>query len=133
MKLLLLLSVLIAVPGIIAHIRLVIYNRDKSIFSMRPSTAWVGWTYLTSGFAIFMVLLIWVVMYADSKSSAALYQATRITVEAAREGNVSEFERAALTTKIIEMNQILADAKYYNSTFVGDAISDDFADLEYLK
>lgn len=77
--------------------------------------------------------IIWIAEYADSKSNIYQYEAIKVTIEQSRSKEIDPLERAALTQKIIDLNATLASAKYYNQTFVGDMISDDFANLPYLK
>jgi hypothetical protein len=90
--------------------------------------------WLLGGICLAVLLIVWPMQYHDYKEKIAIYQATKQTIDEARKNNVSEVERAALTTKIIEVNEILAAAKYENEhTIFKDSIPDDFANLPYLK
>jgi hypothetical protein len=62
-----------------------------------------------------------------------VYQATKQTIDESRKGGISDVERAALTNKIIEINQELASAKWTKQHFFGDTIPQEYADLPYLK
>lgn len=78
-------------------------------------------------------IIIWPVMYQDSKSNYRSYVAAKQTIEAARSGEISEVERAALVTKMLEINAIIADANYWNGTILKDAVYNKLANAEYLK
>ena len=78
-------------------------------------------------------MIFWPLFYLSSKNDVILYQATKKTIENSRKFNVSEFERAALTNKIIEINQYLASVKYWNKTILGCYICDEVTRLEPLK
>lgn len=133
MKWLLLISILVAVPGILVYFRLKNSNKEKSFWSKKSSPDWIGVSWFISGLLVFFVCLFWVVIYTSSLSNIEVYHATKYTIENARQNDISEMERAALTVKIIEINEVLADARFINRTFVGDVMPDALAELEYLK
>jgi hypothetical protein len=78
-------------------------------------------------------MLFWPFLYLSSKNDVVIYQVTKKTIENSRNSNPSELERAALTNKIIEINQYLASAKYWNKTILGCYICDEVTRLEPLK
>lgn len=83
--------------------------------------------------AVIVIPLGWVINISSYNSNIQQYNAIKETIKIAREESISDIERAALTTKIIEVNEYLASAKYWNNTMFGDNIPDEFAELEYLK
>lgn len=80
-----------------------------------------------------MSVLIWVVSYNSYKAEINKYNITKQTISESRKTSISDIERAALTTKIIEINADIADARYYNNTIFGDIIPDEYANLDFLK
>lgn len=88
---------------------------------------------LVSSIFLAIYLIIWPMSYYGYMSNIQEYNAVKNTVQDARENGDSEVERAALTTKIIEVNQSLASAKYWNATIFDYAIPDEYANLDQLK
>jgi hypothetical protein len=86
-----------------------------------------------SGFALFAALLVWPLNYYGTKEEIAEYHAIKATMQEARRGNTSEIERAALTNKIIETNQWVVNAQYWNKTIFDIYIPDEVEQLELLK
>ena len=61
-------------------------------------------------------------------------QAFKQTLQVARADSTSTYERAAMTKQIIEWNERIASAKYWNNTLILDICIDDrFANYEPLK
>lgn len=88
---------------------------------------------LLSGIMIVGVAIIWSTNYYSNLANVEVYNSTKNTVEVSRNKEISEVERAALTTKIIEVNEYLAKAKYWNRTFFEDMVPDKLAELDYLE
>ena len=85
-------------------------------------------------FALTMALIALGLGQAVGRGNVAQYYATKVTIEDARKNNPSEIERAALTKTIIEINQKLANDKYWNSNPWFDIyIYDGWAELPPLK
>jgi hypothetical protein len=73
------------------------------------------------------------VIRADYKANEQQYYAIQKSIDIARQSpELTQYERAALTTKIISVNECLASAKYYN-TYFDLWIPDSFINLEPLK
>ena len=69
----------------------------------------------------------------ESKMFVKEMEITSHTLQTSRAA-ADEIENAALTVKIIEINQTLARYKYLNSTFFGDIfVCDDICKLDYLN
>jgi len=90
-----------------------------------------------AGLIIFVISLVSLIsiIFARFDKYAELEEikAFETTVNDNRE-NESEIERAAILTKISEINQSIARAKYFNKTFIGDIfIPDEFCSIDYLK
>lgn len=84
--------------------------------------------------ALATIAIIWPVNYYGSVAEVDRYHALKETIEQARQGEVSEMERAALTQKMAEYNADLASVKYWNNTkLFDDFIADELAELEPLK
>nr|WP_145401679.1 hypothetical protein [Paenibacillus xylanexedens] len=88
---------------------------------------------LIAGLGVLTVAMAWPTTYFENVVNIEVYETTKNSITYARESDLSEFERAALTSKIIEVNENLAKAKYWNNTMFGDLIPDKMAKLEYLK
>lgn len=86
-----------------------------------------------AGLLLIANLIAWPTSYYSDKANILIYESMKQTIEYSRSNEVSDLERASLTTKIIEINKYLANAKYWNDTIFGDLVPDDFAALEYLK
>ncbi|GAB6989562.1 hypothetical protein [Paenibacillus pini] len=93
------------------------------------------WLIITLISSIFLIItpIVWTNNYYSYKADINKYLITKQTITDSRNSKISDIERAALTSKIIEINQYIADAKYWNDTIFGDMIPDDYAELEYLK
>jgi len=61
------------------------------------------------------------------------YEAVKSTLEVARSKEANIFENASITLKVVQMNQDIASAKYWNGTVFNLFIYDGFANLEPLK
>jgi uncharacterized membrane protein len=94
-----------------------------------------GWVMAgaASGVPLFLMILVLWLNPAMVRGKIAEYHAVKATIARAREVNISELERAALTQKIIEVNAEIASAQYYNRHGFDIYIPDEVEDLEYLK
>ncbi|MBA1335871.1 MAG: hypothetical protein HPY66_1689 [Firmicutes bacterium] len=90
-------------------------------------------TVVIGGATLFMALVFWPVSYYSNMAHIQEYSAIKRTIEEARISDLSEVERAALTTTIISVNETLAGARYWNDTVFDIYIPDEFANLEPLK
>jgi hypothetical protein len=86
-----------------------------------------------SALFLFVHLVAWPLSYFDSKNDAIIYQSTKATIQEMRKSNASEIERAAVANKVIEINNNIATAKYWNKTIFDCYIYDGFANLKPLK
>lgn len=85
------------------------------------------------GIILFFALSILPLNYYGTKGQIVEYQAIKTSIEDARQGNISEIERAALATKIITTNQWVASSQYWNKTIFDIYIPDEVEQLELLK
>jgi hypothetical protein len=92
-----------------------------------------GCLWMIGGIALIIIAIAWPSNYYEYKQKIVVYQATKQTIDESRKGGISDVERAALTNKIIEINQELASAKWTKQHFFGDTIPQEYADLPYLK
>ena len=83
--------------------------------------------------AIVLILGVGATNYYSEKRYVQTYNAIKTTIETARTSNVSDVERAALTVKIIEVNQHLADDRYWKDSIWGVFYPDEVVKLEFLK
>ena len=73
-------------------------------------------------------------VYYDTMSEINQYNAAVISIETARENaNLNDYERAALTLKIITMNEWLANAQYWNDSMWDEFIPDEVMNLQPVK
>lgn len=86
-----------------------------------------------SGIAIVVLTLMFSISHGTANATLAQYHAIKETIEVARQGEVSDIERAALTQKIMRVNQDIASYKYWNGTIFHLMIPDKLAELEPLK
>lgn len=86
-----------------------------------------------SSMILIISLIILPLNYYGTKSEIVQYYITKATIDQAREQSISDIERAALTTKIVEINQWLAGVKYWNETIFDIYIPDEIMGLEPLK
>jgi len=88
-------------------------------------------------FSIIILFIIGLLILAaptDNKRFIATFEATRTTISEQRESSNSELERVELTKQIIEMNQELAERKYYaTSLWCNWFTSTDVLKIEPLK
>ena len=76
----------------------------------------------------------WPVTYYCALADIEGYRALQQTVDASRQAGVSEFERITLTTRIIEANEAIAKAQYWNETFIFDLYwPDEIMAVELIK
>lgn len=80
-----------------------------------------------------LFLIVWPINYYSDESSVVQYNAAKRTIQIARHNGTDSVETAALTSKIISINNDLANAKYWNKTVFDWFIPDNYANLPYLK
>jgi len=78
-------------------------------------------------------LLIMPVSNWEYRGKAKQYEAIKSTLEVARSKEANIFENAAITLTVVQMNQDIALAMYWNGTVFNLFIYDGFANLEPLK
>jgi hypothetical protein len=78
-------------------------------------------------------LLIWPLSYIGDVSTIQDYHALKYTVQESRNAEIDPLERATLTKSIIEINEWLARAQYWNGTFFDQAVPDEIMELEPIK
>ena len=87
-----------------------------------------------AGFFLLISLICWPVEYYSHKASIAAYPDRVSSIEAARRGEISEYERMALTKDIMDFNVNLRKAQYWNETFMFDMyIPDEIMQLEPIR
>lgn len=73
-------------------------------------------------------------VYYDTMSEINQYNTAVISIETAREtDNLNDYERAALTLKIITMNEWLANVQYWNDSMWDEFIPDEVMNLQPVK
>ena len=83
------------------------------------------------GVFLFLSLLFWPIEYYETKATIAVYPEMVKSIESARRGEISEFERMALTQTIIQFNMELKRKQYWNETFIFDIyVPDEIMDIE---
>ena len=70
---------------------------------------------------------------ASYRTSIVKYYAFKQSLEVARQGEMSELERATILNQIIEWNASIETAKYWRGTIFKIFVSKEFAELELLK
>lgn len=113
-------------------ITIVCYLLERKLWNDTDTTAFivVGWI---AAVVLAVMLLVWPMVWYGNKELKASYETTVETIEASREVGNTILERAALTHKIIEVNQKLAVKKYWNDGFWDWYIPDDVANLEPIR
>ena len=70
----------------------------------------------------------------DARTSLVKIEQTRQTIETARCGDVSDIELAALQHEVVECNEWLAEARYWQKNWwIGWFYLPDVQDVEYLR
>ena len=83
---------------------------------------------------LFISLTIWPIHYYDVHAKIAEYHVLKEMVNPSRLGDISEFERATLTTRIIENNTVLARMQYWNQMYLFDMYyPDEIMQLEPIR
>jgi uncharacterized integral membrane protein len=85
-----------------------------------------------SGVGALIVGLVWILSPLQYKSEIKQFEAFQQTLSNARELPLSEFERAAIQTKIADWNEWLADVKY-KDTWMINLVPDEVNKLEPVK
>ena len=89
---------------------------------------------IISGILLIICLTTMSAVYYDTMSEINQYNAAVISIETARENdNLNDYERAALTLKIITMNEWLANAQYWNDSMWDEFIPDEVMNLQPVK
>ena len=89
---------------------------------------------IISGILLIICLTTMSAVYYDTMSEINQYNAAVISIETARENdNLNDYERAALTLKIITMNEWLANAQYWNDSIWDEFIPDEVMNLQPVK
>jgi hypothetical protein len=126
--------IIISALALVVGITLLIYVNMNKYRRMSDRYCYIGVTATGfGGVALFIQLMCWPAYYYNDISSIQQYHAAKQTIAQARTTNTSELERAALTTKIIEVNSWLANAKYWNDSIFDIYIPDEVEELEPLK
>jgi hypothetical protein len=86
-----------------------------------------------SGILLFILILIWPLNYIADVSTIQEYYAVKNTVQESRSAEVDPLERATLTKSIIEINEWLARAQYWNGTFFDQAVPNEVMELKFIK
>lgn len=108
----------------------IVYN--KSSYNSLLATASSLACFVTIIVSVVM-LFAWPVSWYVDKQFKAEYEMVKETIEVTREAEGTILERAALTHKIIEINQALAVKKYWNDGLWDWYIPDDVANLEPIR
>lgn len=90
-------------------------------------------TCLLSSIATVILTIILAISHGTANSTIVQYNTIKETIEASRQEDTSDFERAALTQKIMEVNQEIASYKYWNGTIFHLMVPDRLTELEPLK
>src|SRR5690606_14265059 len=95
-------------------------------------TGWgIGfWMIAVSSIVLSLCLLILPVNYYGVQSKIQECHSIKTTIAEARKSGISDIERAALTTKIVEVNQWITKQKYWNEKFFDIYIPDEIMELE---
>lgn len=88
---------------------------------------------IISGAILTLALILLPASYYSTKSDIQEYYSIKQTINEARQNNISEVERAALTQKIVEVNQWLTSTKYWNNSIFDIYYPDEIEDLKPLK
>lgn len=114
--------------GLILLCGLGIYMHQKDEWEM-------GWaiTSIITGMVLFVALIMLPISYYNDMSKIKQYNSAEATIQEARTKNISDIERAALTTKIIDENQWLANEQYWNKTIFDLYIPNEVMKLQPLK
>lgn len=92
---------------------------------------WALLLIVLGAFALFFFLIALPISRVGNQSRIQAYYAIRDTIEAARE-DATSIENYAMQQKIIQVNQILAKARYWNERFDWFWV-DEYAELEPLR
>ena len=79
-----------------------------------------------------MTLTFWCVQYFEYRSKIRQFKAFEVTLENSRKAETEPIERAAMQTKIVEYNEWLANAQFYNSLLI-NCVPDEVDQLEPIK
>ena len=82
---------------------------------------WPAAGVVVGGFTLLMIIIIWPIVYVDTISDIKEFKATQETIVFARANtSISEYEKAALTHKIIDANKWLARTQYWANMSIFD-------------
>jgi hypothetical protein len=93
---------------------------------------WATMSAVFFGIGFIVVILFWVLAPLSYRSEIKQFEAFKATLSNARELPLSEFERAAIQSKIADWNGWLAD-KQYTDTWLINCVPDEVNDLEPIK
>lgn len=94
--------------------------------------AWIAGAVLAP-IATLILALILSINHGTANSKIAQYEVIKESIEVSRQEGSSDIERAALSQKIIQVNQEIASYKYWNGTMFHLMVPDKLAELEPLK
>jgi len=103
------------------------------VMEKRTYNIWPLIICVVCGGLLFVSVALWPVNYYGVKAEIVAYYELRDSIERARQDDMSELERAALTTRIIENNTQLQKAKYWNQTIFNVYYPDEIMELEPLR
>lgn len=86
-----------------------------------------------AGTILVILLIIWPVNYYSTKAEIKEYYQEKQTIQDARGRKIDSIENAALTQKIWDTNDWLANNKYWRKTIFKDMIPKEIDNLEPLK
>jgi hypothetical protein len=92
----------------------------------------LGVTSFLFGIGFILAVLVWVLAPLQYKSEIKQFEAFKTTLSNARELDLSEYERAAIQSKIADWNEWLADIQY-KDTWLINCVPDEINDLEPIK
>lgn len=105
--------------------------KDSDYDDMR---SFIGMFLMTLSLIILILLPLFTYFnHLNSRQFIEEYKVAQETIDTAREGANTAYERAALINKIVELNKELAEYKYYSKTFFGFAVTKEVHNLEYIK
>ena len=100
------------------------------------NNSWSVWGVVlssTCGVILVLVLICLPCSIMNEKTHIARYHSVKATIASARANETNDIERAALTTRIIKVNEWLVSVQYWNDTIWDIYIPDEVMELEPLK
>lgn len=91
------------------------------IVDNKTHSAWPVIGIIVGGFTLLIITICWPTVYVDTISDIKEFKATQETIVFARANtSISEYEKAALTHKIIDANKWLARTQYWANMSIFD-------------